>query len=242
MLFLLALRGNKHYFYNMNYFFSKNLDKNFIQKFEELGEISNANSSCLLKSLPTNIIDIQDSSEFDKNDSIVLFDNFNSLSSQTFEHFDQIWHYSYAFNLDLDLKSNSFGNFEKKFQFCINTSWDDADTAKDLITDFICTKTDCNQNKLFEIGLVFRELITNSIKHGNEQEFDKKIFVSVFINKESEVLLILKDESSFNLKNQLKSVEDVDDLRTSNRGLFLIKHFSDEIIEDNFEKIVKFIV
>ena len=46
----------------------------------------------------------------------------------------------------------------------------------------------------FELKVILNELILNAIKHGNKNEFSKKVKISVSISKSGYVFFLIEDE------------------------------------------------
>jgi len=83
----------------------------------------------------------------------------------------------------------------------------------------------------FKINLVLRELLTNAIRHGNNEDCNKKIITSIhhFANSDS-IFIAVKDEGEgFDFYNFLDEIKKEDELRIHHRGLLIIKEFCKNI-------------
>ncbi len=116
------------------------------------------------------------------------------------------------------------------------------DIVSNFIDDVICALQQgfpLNGDQVFDIRLVLEEALTNAIKHGNQNQVD--LFVDVNITQEGRKL-------TFKIGNQGKGFdpEKVPDptqgaglLRTSGRGVFLIRKIMDEVAyQDNGRVLV----
>jgi len=101
--------------------------------------------------------------------------------------------------------------------------------------------SDIDKEILFNFGVVYREIVTNEIKYASKGDSDK-VWIEIVV-KISERLVLMQidnEKSSFDLKSNCEKVAEINDLRTEQRGLYLIKKLSDEIIYHERKKIVKF--
>ena len=90
-----------------------------------------------------------------------------------------------------------------------------------------------NQNNkiyIFYVNLILRELLTNSVKHGNKYDKLKDIYIIIYFSEDLQKIgILVKDEGNgFDFKNALDSIE-TDELRLQQRGLYLIKKLCDKI-------------
>jgi serine/threonine-protein kinase RsbW len=80
------------------------------------------------------------------------------------------------------------------------------------------------------IGLVVREAIANAIVHGNHCDPEKRVRISVVVNENGDLLVSVKDSGSGFDPNALPNPIAVENLLAPHgRGIFLIRHFMDEI-------------
>ena len=83
------------------------------------------------------------------------------------------------------------------------------------------------ESSLFDIRLILDELMINSILHGNNSNFLKNVHLSIFL-KDNEVEIRVKDEGKGGIFDFSKY--DADDLKTTGRGLVLVKELTDRFI------------
>ena len=93
-----------------------------------------------------------------------------------------------------------------------------------------------DKEKLNGISLVIQEALVNAIVHGNNEDENKKVFISSELENNS-IILEFKDEGKgIPIDNQLKdssNIQSDDLLKDSGRGIILMKHFCTEV---NFNK------
>ncbi|MCK9329150.1 MAG: ATP-binding protein [Candidatus Cloacimonetes bacterium] len=88
------------------------------------------------------------------------------------------------------------------------------------------------KNKIYDfyVNLILRELLTNAVKHGNQLDPKKNIYIIIYFSKEHQKIgILVKDEGKGFDFNKTFEKCDVDDLRQQQRGLFLIKKLCDKI-------------
>ena len=98
---------------------------------------------------------------------------------------------------------------------------------------------DLTKNEDFDIKIVLEEALTNAIKHGNQFDPNRCVWVEVSINGR-QLTINVKDEGGGFDTNSIANPTDEDRLmKTSVRGVFLIKKLMDEVrFEDQGRKII----
>lgn len=96
-----------------------------------------------------------------------------------------------------------------------------------------------DDNLFFDTKLILDELICNGIKHGNSEDIEKKVEVSIEINDDN-IMIKVKDEGDGFDYN----CEDYDpySLESNGRGLCLVDGLSDELhIDKNTITSIKYV-
>ena len=79
------------------------------------------------------------------------------------------------------------------------------------------------------IMIAVTEAVNNAIKHGNSGDRSKNVSLSLFLN-ESMIKFIVKDEGrGFNYENLPDPTAPENLEKVGGRGIFLMKHLSDEV-------------
>lgn len=89
------------------------------------------------------------------------------------------------------------------------------------------------------IMIAVTESVNNAIRHGNKSNKDKNVCLSLTLN-ESVLKFVVEDEGEgfdYNNLPDPTSPENID--KPSGRGIFLMKHLSDEVHFKEFGKIVE---
>lgn len=83
------------------------------------------------------------------------------------------------------------------------------------------------------IMVAVTESVNNAIRHGNKNDKRKNVYLSVFFNENQIKFTVVDEGSGFDYRNlpDPTSPENLD--KPSGRGIFLMRHLSDEV---NFNK------
>ena len=74
------------------------------------------------------------------------------------------------------------------------------------------------------------EAVNNAIVHGNKADKRKKVFVTVVFKKNERIVFTVRDQGEgFDPKGLPSPIEDKNLLKTSGRGVFLMKELMDEV-------------
>lgn len=85
------------------------------------------------------------------------------------------------------------------------------------------------------------ESVNNAITHGNKLNKNKNVYLSVEPD-DTELRFIIEDEGEgFDYKNLPDPTDPENLLKTSGRGIYLMKHLSDEVIFSNNGKRVELV-
>ena len=84
------------------------------------------------------------------------------------------------------------------------------------------------------IMIAVTEAVNNAISHGNANDRSKNVFLSLFLDS-SMIRFVIKDEGSgFNYENLPDPTAPENIEKLGGRGIFLMKHLSDEVdFKDN---------
>lgn len=85
-----------------------------------------------------------------------------------------------------------------------------------------------SQDDMFAIRMAVEEAVMNAIKHGNDEDRDKKVYVEFRLEKESFYARISDQGNGFCPDDVPNPTEESNLEKTSGRGVMLIKSFVDE--------------
>jgi serine/threonine-protein kinase RsbW len=109
----------------------------------------------------------------------------------------------------------------------LDSTLDSVDSAEEL-TVGLAQKAGFDEDDLMKIGLAVRESMVNAVVHGNRYNAHKKVRLSVTNNGSRLTVRIADQGEGFDIENLPDPLAEDNLLRTSGRGIFLIRSFMDE--------------
>jgi len=86
-----------------------------------------------------------------------------------------------------------------------------------------------DDDELMKIGMAVREAVVNAVVHGNRYNANKKVRFSVVKNSERLTVRVADEGDGFDSEHLPDPLAPENLLRTSGRGIFLIRSFMDEL-------------
>ncbi len=115
----------------------------------------------------------------------------------------------------------------KRVEITLESLLDSVDLAEQ-ITLGISAAAGFEDEECHKIGMAVREGVINALHYGNQRERSKKIFLTVELDPEQMVIRVLDEGPGFELHEIPDPLSEENLLRTSGRGLFLMRAFMDE--------------
>ncbi len=109
----------------------------------------------------------------------------------------------------------------------LESSLESVDSAEELATG-MAERAGFEDEDLMKIGMAVRESMVNAVVHGNRYNANKKVRFSVSHTPGRFVIRILDEGEGFDLASLPDPLAPENLLRTSGRGIFLIRSFMDE--------------
>lgn len=110
----------------------------------------------------------------------------------------------------------------------ISSSLDEI-TQVDSFLERAFTQISVNEDQQNDILLAATEGVTNAILHGNSEDEDKSVTISVDGTSEQMAISIEDEGPGFDPKNVPDPTDDSNLLKTGGRGVFLMKEYADEV-------------
>lgn len=93
----------------------------------------------------------------------------------------------------------------------------------------VAEKIGLNENKFNNISLAVAEAISNSIKHGNKNDKNKKVFIKIEV-KNDQMIVTLKDEGTGFDPNTIPDPTKPENiLKESGRGVHIMRSLLDDL-------------
>jgi serine/threonine-protein kinase RsbW len=116
----------------------------------------------------------------------------------------------------------------QRIEVTLETLLESVDLAED-ITLRVAASVGFDEEQGYRIGMSVREAVINAYTYGNNQDRGRRIFL-VFELFPAELVIHVRDQGpGFRLEDVPNPLAEENLLRTSGRGLFLIRAFMDEL-------------
>lgn len=115
----------------------------------------------------------------------------------------------------------------KRIEITMETLLDSVDMAEH-ITMGIATAAGFEEEDCHKMGMAVREGVINAYNYGNQRERSKKIILTVELMPEKMVIHVIDQGPGFEATEIPDPLSEENLLRTSGRGLFLMRAFMDE--------------
>lgn len=114
-----------------------------------------------------------------------------------------------------------------RIEVTLETLFDSVDLAES-ITLRVAEAAGFDEDNRYRIGMSVREGVINAVEFGNQFERDKKIGLHLELTSEKFVIHIRDQGPGFDLTDVANPLEEENLLRTSGRGIFLMRALMDE--------------
>jgi serine/threonine-protein kinase RsbW len=117
-----------------------------------------------------------------------------------------------------------------RLEFC--SAFDMLDFVQ-LVSDHLCRRLGFDEDSMHWIGVAIRESVINAIKHGNRNDLEKMVHVEFTTSTDPEsggLTVSVRDEGDgFEPQEVADPLAPENMLKSSGRGIFLIRNFMDEL-------------
>jgi serine/threonine-protein kinase RsbW len=117
----------------------------------------------------------------------------------------------------------------KRIVVTLETLLDSVDLAEDIVLR-IADASGFGDEDCHKIGMSVREGVINAYKYGNQKSRNKKIHMTVELEPAKLVVRVCDEGPGFEMTEVPDPLAEENLLRTSGRGLFLMKAFMDEFV------------
>jgi serine/threonine-protein kinase RsbW len=115
----------------------------------------------------------------------------------------------------------------QRLEVTLETLLESVDLAENIVVG-VAEAAGFAGEDIHKIGMAVREGVVNAYNYGNQQDQSKKISIAVEFDPERMVIRILDEGPGFELTEVPDCLAEENLLRTSGRGLFLMRAFMDE--------------
>jgi serine/threonine-protein kinase RsbW len=117
---------------------------------------------------------------------------------------------------------------DKSLEVTLETSVGSIDLSEE-ITRRIAGVVGFGDEECHKIAMAVRESVINAYQHGNRRQRGKKVVLTFVFEPERLVIHVLDEGAGFELAQVADPLTEENLLRSSGRGIFLIKSFMDEV-------------
>ena len=115
----------------------------------------------------------------------------------------------------------------QRLEVTLETLLESVDLAENIVVG-VAEAAGFTGEDVHKIGMAVREGVVNAYNYGNQQDQSKKISVTVEFDPEKMVIRVLDEGPGFELTEVPDCLAEENLLRTSGRGLFLMRAFMDD--------------
>ncbi|HEX2711267.1 MAG TPA: ATP-binding protein [Candidatus Acidoferrales bacterium] len=115
----------------------------------------------------------------------------------------------------------------QRIEVILETLLDSVSLAEDICLR-IAGAAGFDEDDCHKIGMSVREGVINAFQYGNSQQRNKKIYLAFELEQEKMVIHVLDQGRGFNLEDVPDPLAEENLLKTSGRGIFLMRAFMDE--------------
>jgi len=112
-------------------------------------------------------------------------------------------------------------------ELLLDSTLESVDSAEELAVG-MAERAGVDEDELMKIGMAVRESMVNAVVHGNRYSAHKKVRLSVAANGERFTVQIADSGEGFDFASIPDPLAPENLLRTSGRGIFLIRSFMDD--------------
>jgi len=101
-------------------------------------------------------------------------------------------------------------------------------TAAALVADFV-SRSGITEDAAFGIDMAVREAVTNAVVHGNRQDANKTVDVTLKSSPDAVEISVHDQGAGFNPEDVPDPTAEENILKASGRGIFFMRSFMDEV-------------
>jgi serine/threonine-protein kinase RsbW len=116
----------------------------------------------------------------------------------------------------------------QRIEVTLETLLESVDLAESIVMR-VAEASGFEEDDVHKIGMAVREGVINAYNYGNQHERHKKIHLTVELQPENMVVHVIDQGKGFELTEVPDPLAEENLLRTSGRGIFLMRAFMDEL-------------
>jgi serine/threonine-protein kinase RsbW len=117
----------------------------------------------------------------------------------------------------------------QRIEVTLETLLESVDLAEGIVKR-VAEAAGFEEDDVHKIGMAVREGVINAYNYGNQHDRHKKIHITVELEPEKMVVHVLDEGNGFELTEVPDPLAEENLLRTSGRGIFLMRAFMDDLL------------
>ena len=109
----------------------------------------------------------------------------------------------------------------------LESTLESVDSAEELATG-MAERAGVDEDELMKVGMAVRESMVNAVVHGNRYSAHKKVRFAITIEAERFIIQIADEGDGFDFASIPDPLAPENLMKTSGRGIFLIRSFMDD--------------
>src|ERR1700689_2325555 len=131
-------------------------------------------------------------------------------------------------HLDWGFFSRAMAASNQRLEVTLDTQLESVDLAENIVTR-VAEAAGFGEDDLHKLGMAVREGVINAYNYGNCQDRRKKIRLAVEFEAETMIVHVVDEGCGFELSDVEDPLAEENLLRTSGRGIFLMRAFMDDL-------------
>jgi len=123
--------------------------------------------------------------------------------------------------------NGQMGGETQRIEVTLETQLDSVGLAEEICLR-IADAAGFDEDDCHKIGMSVREGVINAVRYGNTEQREKKIYLTFMLEPEKMVIHVLDQGCGFDLADVPDPLAEENLLKTSGRGIFLMRSFMDE--------------
>ncbi len=123
--------------------------------------------------------------------------------------------------------NGQMGGETQRIEVTLETQLDSVSLAEEICLR-IADAAGFDEDDCHKIGMSVREGVINAVRYGNTEQREKKIYLTFMLEPEKMVIHVLDQGCGFDLADVADPLAEENLLKTSGRGIFLMRSFMDE--------------
>ena len=110
----------------------------------------------------------------------------------------------------------------------LESRFENIELAEVVLEDSL-RRLDCDDDTRYWVSIALREALANAIKHGNQQDPDKKVEIQLGLEESDLVIHIIDQGEGFDLDLVDNPLDEKNLLKPNGRGIFYMEKFMDDV-------------